>query len=317
MNELQAQIDQLEAEAAQYRRQGNDTKYNEKITEANQLRQQLETIQSEQTKTEISDVLMQQIQQDDIFGVLFPEDVYQAELSLTVYNDKRQMLNQILHAFAVDIQTQLVDKHTVEKQELATQIRALKDANYKLEDDNIEFEAQLESLKVEHEALQEEMNGKIAAKDAEIANLNEQLNSKQQHIDQLRIDLANAPAPKVAIDVTPASKSFEDVLAAAREKSVKSAADLALSGNNFRGKVILGADGQTPLSSGITPPPVGGSESGESFRIEADTPADAQNDQLPAAEAPPTVEATPTLEQLAERIAILETAVFGQVDTAA
>jgi hypothetical protein len=314
VNELEQQIQALEEEAATYRRQGNDTKYNEKITEANQLRQQLEAMQSEQAKSELSDGLVQQIQEYDIFGALFPESDFVEILGLTVYNEKRQEMNKIIHGYSVLIQTPLLDKQTAERQDFTAQIRQLKDMNFKQEEEIAEYDAQLESLKVDTDMVIDDLKNKLAAKDAEIANLNEQLVLKQTHIDQLRIDLANAPAPKAAIDVTPVSnQAFADMLAETKAKSIKSAAELALSGSTFRGKVIVSADGQTPLTSSITPPPVGGSESADSFRGE-DTQANiADTGSVVTEVASGSVEETPTLEQ---RVAALEQAVFGKVKAA-
>jgi hypothetical protein len=103
-----------------------------------------------------------------------------------------------------------------------------------------------------------------ADKDVTIAELLRQIEAKEAQIEKLEEELSKKPASGIVLPTQKPSQSLEAMMQAAKDKAVKSQLDLALTGNQFRGKVEL-----TPIAKG-------GSESENSFRVEppAIIPAD-------------------------------------------
>lgn len=97
-----------------------------------------------------------------------------------------------------------------------------------------------------------------ADKDVAISNLSEQLKDKDEQISKLTEEINKPKASGIILpNQTKPSANLQQMMEAAKNKSVKTQVELALSGENFRGKVL------------ITPPKLGGSENAaETFQDE-------------------------------------------------
>lgn len=96
---------------------------------------------------------------------------------------------------------------------------------------------------VENERLEQEvvlMGNSSAEKEVELADLNEQLKAKEEQIAKLTEEINKPKASGIILpNQARPSATLQQMMDAAKNKSVKSQVELALSGENFRGKVLL------------------------------------------------------------------------------
>lgn len=172
----------------------------------------------------------------------------------------------------------------------------------------------------DNERLEQEivtMGNAAAEKDIEIADLNETLKAKEEQITALTEEINKPKASGIILPhQAKPSATLQQMMDAAKNKSVKSQVELALSGENFRGKVLF------------TPPTLGGGETAaETFQGET-TEAIVADSGFPTSEetsldfrpqeegAVPadTVSGTLATEkhEIIRRLERLEIAVFGQ-----
>lgn len=193
-------------------------------------------------------------------------------------------------------------------------------------------EERADSTLAEFETLENSLHAAeadIETKVTRIVELSEQLKAKDEQIAKLEEEVAKPAAqPTILLpnSVKP-SQTLEQMMQTARNNGIKSAAQLALEGNTYRGKVSI-----QPV---ITPPTLGGSNDTVSFQGESseDRQADTTVSGVLAPEAAPVAEDTFQEAQidgdglaqenvsvemaresstLEERVAALEAAVFGK-----
>lgn len=246
-------------------RRTND-ELNQITNRLSQLRDDLQSMELEQQTREQQhaehlDELQQQIQELDPFSALFPVD-YQEVFGLTEYGDKRQQLNQIIYAWITSVQQASFDKHNAELAERDAKNRSLSEQLQEAGTQWSTVNARVEALTAENEELNSEIfhtkdeldktrselaESKLATteKAFEVARLQTEVAQLKNWNEDLRTDLANAPAPKPAIEIA-TSQSLSDIIAQTRRtsqenKPIKSSRELALEGITTRGKIELPA----------------------------------------------------------------------------
>ena len=294
MDALVQQLNDLEAQKAQLFEQDTVDHYavaeiNNQIkdTQANiEKAQQEQLVQKQEEYTGGLKEMMFQI-----FDSVLPKETATKLLGLSEYEELAQGYRQLVD---VAIDENNANLYAIVGEQMETKDAKIREVTTK----NIDLDTQLQEAVRKEQSAQENYirslaeNERIeqdnvrlaniaADKDVSIAELNQQLEAKDEQIAKLTDELSK-PKVQTGFNLNSQAKpsqSLADMMNAAKEKAVKSQIDIALSGSSFRGKVEL-----TPITKAV-------SEPADTFRNEAGAII-AQDNQLPVTEstiAPPAL----------------------------
>lgn len=274
-----------------------------------------------------------------IFGAVCPSNLAEV-VGLTEYGEMVQTFNALVEEAVNENNSALYAMISQQIETKDAKIQELTTANIGLSADAQEANARVEQLErhlVKANESYDELNDKYRGllqvhqeikesnddKQREIEGLKSVIKTKDEEINRLREELSKAPAPRREIAPYKPSDTLQNRIAASGNQ-IKSALELALEGNRFRGKI-----------SAIEPPAIDSAEPVETVaqddRISiAETAATVEPPQfqkddtvqgehtMDGALAPEAVGEAETFEQWATReINALKAAVFGEGNQAA
>lgn len=272
-DELQTQLLFIQNELAAERQKGAEGDSG-KIA---QLEQRRDDVQANLDGMEKKEITQKQAEYDgglkevifQVFDAVIPVEAGNVAFGINDFQEKgetfRQMIdlavddnNATLHAYIAEL---LESKDAKIREQNALII----DLGVKLQESERKEQYATENYDravAENERLEQEvvtMGNAAADKDVEIADLNEQLKAKEEQIAKLTEEINKPKASGIILpNQAKPSATLQQMMDAAKNKSVKTQVELALTGENFRGKVLF------------TPPTLGGGETAtETFHDEA------------------------------------------------
>lgn len=270
---LQEQLEEVEAELRNEHQRGA-LMDSGKVEDLAVRRQELNAQISAQAQAEREQIALKQEEYNggvkeviyQVFDSIIPAETGHKVFGINKYDELAEMFRQMidiavdennanLHAYIgeqieardakiSELNAQIISKD-VQLQEEARQAQSAKDAYEILSSNFVISEEKVEQLeqKIAHVEVE------VTALHLEIDDLHQRMISKDEQISKLTEEINKPKASGIILpNQTKPSATLQQMMDAAKNKSVKSQVELALSGESFRGKVLL------------TPPKLGGSD---------------------------------------------------------